>query len=86
MEATQTPTNRLPHRNSGVPKKPTVAKGKKKKFKKFPVWAKALIICGLIFLSLLLGLMIGYSVIGSGSAGDVLSWSTWKHILDLIFG
>lgn len=86
MESTQIPTNRIPQRNSGVPKKPTVAKGKKKKAKKIPAWAKALIIFGLLFFSLLLGLTIGYSVIGNGSAGDVLSWSTWKHILDLIFG
>jgi len=35
--------------------------------------------------ALLIGLAIGYSIIGDGSAADVLKLSTWKHLYDLVF-
>lgn len=71
-----------------VAKKPMDAKPKKPKRrpKRIPIWAKALLIVGLLFGSLIFGLMVGYSVIGKGPVGDVFSFSTWKHILDLIIG
>ncbi len=58
----------------------------KKRTKKVPAWAKALIITGLLFSSLIFGMKIGYSFIGNGPISDVFSFSTWKHILDLIIG
>lgn len=31
-----------------------------------------------------IGIMIGYSVIGDGNPIDVLNWNTWQHILDFL--
>lgn len=77
---TSRPNGTRPERARPRPARP------KKKIKKFPGWAKALIITGLLFSSLIFGMMIGYSFIGNGPIGDVFSFSAWKHILDLIIG
>jgi hypothetical protein len=31
------------------------------------------------------GLVIGYVVLGKKEFSDVLQWSTWKHVYDLVF-
>jgi hypothetical protein len=59
---------------------------RKKTVGKIPVWGKVGIVAGLLFLSLIFGLMIGYSVIGHEPVFEVFSFSTWKHLFDLVFG
>lgn len=63
--------------------------GKKNVFSK--VWGilvgKAEIVVPLLFVfSLVLGLIIGYSVMGNGPVKDVFDPETWTHIWKLIFG
>ncbi len=47
---------------------------------------RRLIIAGLIVLFFLIGLPIGYGLLGDSSALDIYKPSTWKHMFDLIFG
>lgn len=49
-----------------------------------PIWLRLVIVIVLIGLAALAGAMIGYSVIGGGSAWEVLHKSTWTHILDIV--
>lgn len=49
------------------------------------VAAKVLLVPFLLFLSLVIGLMIGYSVIGKKPVSEVFDWNTYKHMYDLIF-
>lgn len=39
----------------------------------------------LLVLSLIVGLYVGYSIIGDGPGHEVFNISTWKHMYDLIF-
>ncbi|OZM56550.1 hypothetical protein CIB95_11500 [Lottiidibacillus patelloidae] len=52
--------------------------------RKFPIWARLIVVLALIVLSLFAGLMFGYGVIGDGNATDALKWETFQNIFDLI--
>lgn len=39
---------------------------------------------GLALLLLVIGMMIGFSVLGDGNPLDVLDWKTWQHILNFL--
>ncbi|CAM5192005.1 DNA-directed RNA polymerase subunit beta OS=Ureibacillus acetophenoni OX=614649 GN=SAMN05877842_10187 PE=4 SV=1 [Ureibacillus acetophenoni] len=47
---------------------------------------KVLIFFATILIVAILGLMIGYGVIGDGNPIDALNWNTWQHMLDIING
>lgn len=49
------------------------------------VLARILFVPFLLFLSLVIGLMIGYSVIGNQPVSQVFDLNTYKHMYDLIF-
>ncbi|WP_169507390.1 DNA-directed RNA polymerase subunit beta [Paenibacillus harenae] len=50
------------------------------------LWIMRKSIVPLIMLIMLIaGLYIGYVVVGNGPESDVFSWSTWKHLYDLVF-
>lgn len=49
-----------------------------------PIWLRLLIVAILVGISITVGVMVGYGVIGDGEALDALKISTWKHLLDLI--
>ncbi|WP_126428822.1 DNA-directed RNA polymerase subunit beta [Brevibacillus marinus] len=50
------------------------------------VWlTRVLVVPGLLFLSLVVGLMIGYSVLGDRPVSEVFDLRTYKHMFDLIF-
>lgn len=46
---------------------------------------RILFIPALCLAALAIGLTIGYSTIGGGSAGDVFKLDTWKHLYNLVF-
>ncbi|AMM95706.1 DNA-directed RNA polymerase subunit beta [Peribacillus simplex] len=54
------------------------------KVRLLPIWLRLLIVIGLIFIAVLSGALIGYSVIGGGHAMDVFQKSTWTHIIDIV--
>lgn len=47
---------------------------------------KLLIFFIIIIFVAIIGLMIGFGVIGEGNPVDALKWETWQHILDIING
>jgi hypothetical protein len=51
----------------------------------FPIWLRIVLIAGLSFIALCVGLMIGYGGLGDGDPKDALKWETWQHIADLIY-
>lgn len=52
----------------------------------FPIWLRIIIVLVLLIIAAALGSMIGYGVIGDGSAKDALKWETWQHIIDIMSG
>lgn len=50
----------------------------------FPIWLRLIVVAALCVLALIVGLMIGYGILGDGTPSDVLQKETWKHIIDLI--
>ncbi|MDN7241775.1 DNA-directed RNA polymerase subunit beta [Planococcus sp. N028] len=52
----------------------------------FPIWLRIIIVLGIIALAMVLGVMVGYGVIGDGEPKDALKWSTWQHIIDIMTG
>lgn len=59
-------------------------KEKKQRIRKFPIWLRLITVFVLIIISLIVGLIVGYSVFGDGSAMDVFKISTWQHIFDIV--
>ena len=57
---------------------------KKIKVRLLPIWLRLLIVAGLIVLMVIIGALIGYSVIGGGHPIDVFKPSTWTHIVDIV--
>lgn len=51
-----------------------------------PIWLRLIIVGVLLLLSVVFGLMFGYSVLGDGKAIDALKWDTWQHIIDIMRG
>ncbi|WP_437342333.1 DNA-directed RNA polymerase subunit beta [Jeotgalibacillus marinus] len=52
--------------------------------RRFPILIRLALVIALISASLIIGLMVGYGVIGDGDPQDVLKKETWTHILDLV--
>ncbi len=61
-------------------------KKRKPRLRIFPIWLRIILSIVLIGGSLLLGLIVGYGVIGDGSPADALKTETWYHIIDIIRG
>ena len=51
-----------------------------------PIWLRVLIILVLLLIAIVTGLTVGYSILGDGESSDVLKWSTWQHLIDIITG
>ncbi len=53
----------------------------------FPIWLRIVVVIILIFLALIIGLLVGYSVLGDAEQPlDVLTFEFWQHIMDIITG
>ena len=49
-----------------------------------PIWVRLLMVIALFALSIVLGAVVGYGVLGNGDPMDVFEKSTWTHVRDLI--
>ncbi|MBE3553887.1 MAG: DNA-directed RNA polymerase subunit beta [Thermicanus sp.] len=58
----------------------------KNKGEALPLSAKITIIVLMLFASMLIGMMIGYGILGKSPVGDIFSIETWTHLFALIFG
>lgn|SRR5690625_504063 len=76
----------VPTRRQFKKEKKHVAKGKhvKRRRRVFPIWLRIIVVIIVCAIALIIGAMIGYSVLGDGSARDVLEKSTWQHIIDIV--
>ncbi|TWT03539.1 DNA-directed RNA polymerase subunit beta [Planomicrobium sp. CPCC 101079] len=52
----------------------------------FPIWLRILMVLAIIAVAMVLGVMVGYGVIGDGEPSDALKWRTWQHIIDIMSG
>lgn len=51
-----------------------------------PIPLRILLVLVLIVVTATIGVIVGYSYIGDGAAGDALKWETWQHIFDIMNG
>lgn len=57
---------------------------KKPKRRIVPIGFRILFVLLLSAISLMVGLMVGYGVIGDGNPIDALKIETWQHIIDFV--
>jgi lipopolysaccharide/colanic/teichoic acid biosynthesis glycosyltransferase len=50
----------------------------------FPIWMRIIIVLLLCAIALIVGLMVGFGVLGDGVPEDVLKKETWQHIVDIV--
>ncbi|EIT83883.1 hypothetical protein A374_17649 [Fictibacillus macauensis ZFHKF-1] len=58
-----------------------ISRGKKRRF---PIWLRVLLTLVFMAIFLVIGTMIGYSIVGHGDVSDVFKKETWTHISDII--
>jgi len=51
-----------------------------------PIYVRVVLVILLLAVVTIIGLRIGYGVIGDGNPADVLKKETWTHIVDIISG
>jgi hypothetical protein len=56
----------------------------KMRIRLIPIWLRLVLIVFGMALSLVIGAMVGYGVLGDGKPLDALKPSTWQHIIDLV--
>lgn len=54
------------------------------KVRLIPIWLRVVLVIFLSALSLFIGVIFGYGVIGDGHPKDVFKKSTWTQIIDLV--
>ncbi len=52
----------------------------------FPIWLRLIVVFVLIIAAVILGLVIGYSVLGDGEPLDVLTFELWERIIHIMTG
>lgn len=57
---------------------------KKPRRRLFPIWMRIIVVLLLCAIALIMGLMIGFGVVGDGVWEDVLKRETWQHIIDIV--
>lgn len=59
---------------------------KKVRLRAFPIWLRIIVVTILVIAAMIVGGIVGYSVLGGGEAADVLKIETWQHIFDIMNG
>ncbi|SFQ27317.1 DNA-directed RNA polymerase subunit beta [Salibacterium halotolerans] len=59
---------------------------RRERIRMVPIWARLLIVLAVFVLSLLAGLVTGYTIVGEGNGLDVLKWGSWERLLEFIRG
>lgn len=60
--------------------------GKWVRIRLFPIWLRVILVLGLLLTTIIIGLFVGYSVIGDGVPSELFKMKTWTHITDIIQG
>lgn len=86
MEQKEPAAKKTRRRVKNVSDQPTDQPDGKVRLRLIPIWLRIIIVMLLFLVAVIVGLVIGYSVIGDGAAPDVLKLETWQHLLDIING
>lgn len=81
MEEEEAVRGKQPKASKDQEKQAEIRKTRKRRF---PIWLRLIAIIVLMVISVVVGAVIGYSVVGDGDAGDVFNKETWTHISDLV--
>ncbi|GIO25252.1 DNA-directed RNA polymerase subunit beta [Oceanobacillus sp. J11TS1] len=57
---------------------------KRPRLRIFPIWLRIIVVLIFTTAAFVIGLMIGFAVLGDGSPTDVLRVETWQHIVDIV--
>ncbi|MEH7156491.1 DNA-directed RNA polymerase subunit beta, partial [Neobacillus drentensis] len=49
-----------------------------------PIWLRLVLLVAFMFISVTVGAIVGYGIIGGGKVSEVFQQSTWTHIIDLV--
>ncbi|PYZ96296.1 hydroxymyristoyl-ACP dehydratase [Alteribacter lacisalsi] len=60
-------------------------KSKRGRVRLIPIWFRLILVVFLVGLSILLGAMVGYGIVGDGHPMDVFQRDTWNQIYELIY-
>nr|WP_100009920.1 DNA-directed RNA polymerase subunit beta [Lentibacillus sediminis] len=52
----------------------------------FPIWLRLIVVLLLAAGAMMIGLMVGYGVLGDGNPLDALRLETWQHIVNIVVG
>ncbi|MEH7387121.1 DNA-directed RNA polymerase subunit beta [Bacillus sp. JJ1521] len=69
-------------KNTG--KEPKKKREGKLRIRLIPIWIRLLLVVVLFAASVMIGVVVGYGVIGDGNPSDALKKDTWQHIVDLV--
>lgn len=61
-----------------------MTKKKRERIRAFPIWLRIVVVFILAIITLMVGLVFGYSVIGDGSVIDAFKLETWRHMVHII--
>ena len=64
--------------------KPQTLQGSIIRLRLIPIWLRLVLLIMAIPISIVIGSLIGYSVIGDGKPAEVFQKETWLHIVDLV--
>ncbi|MDG5787284.1 DNA-directed RNA polymerase subunit beta [Evansella sp. AB-P1] len=66
-------------------KEASVKKVKRGRIRIIPVWIRVVFVLALFAGSLIVGVMVGFGIVGEGEPMDVLNRDTWYQLYDLIY-
>jgi flagellar basal body-associated protein FliL len=65
-------------------KEPKKKREPKIRIRLIPIWVRLLLVVVLFAASIIIGVVVGYGVIGDGKPSDALKKETWQHIVDIV--
>lgn len=58
---------------------------KSRRTRKQGIYTKLVLYPFLIFMAMVIGMYVGYAVVGNGNGSEIFNLQTWKHMYDLVF-
>ncbi len=71
-------------KRTNLKKKAETVENPRVRIRLIPIWLRLILLIVFMFVSLIVGAVVGYGVLGSGKVTDVFKESTWTHIIDLV--
>jgi len=88
VKASETTQSREAHRSKETKDSPEKTEAPPKyqrvRIRLIPIWLRLVLLVVFAFISVTLGAIVGYGMIGGGNVSDVFQQSTWTHIVDLV--